>query len=343
MNKIFIAMFFLAATTTSYAQVVCFQDASGLTSDANKWMEDYQQQVKKWGVQLTFKAIDDDSKLSEDFRTGFCDMAIIRSSMSSFNRFVRTFDAVGALSNDNVANVLVTKIIPNQQLAQKMIEGKFEVAGLLPSFPSYIFVKNRQISTVDLLKGKKIALIVGDLNTKTAINRITLDFHPVSSFINNMGAQPVQTGVESPYLVENLIKNKSDAVVLYSDVYKKMKLADFLGQNGGIISMPFSYSSSKILIHTAAFPNGFGQQSRIYIAAQSETQFALINKVKSDIPSKYWIELGDIEKSKFQEIFYKARTDLLRTGFYDSVFFKLTHSITCKMEPMNYECKLINK
>ena len=72
---------------------------------------------------------------------------------------------------------------------------------------------------------------------------------------------------------------------------KPLELYKGLGTKGGIIRFPVIQITGNIIINRAAFPTGFGQKSREYIATLIDSSLKSIAKTEKDIAEKYWVDV----------------------------------------------------
>src|SRR5690554_8172526 len=73
-----------------------------------------------------------------------------------FNKFAATVEGIGAVPTHTVMRNLINTI-STPQASKLMVEGRYEVAGMLPAGPIYLFLRDRNVNTVEALSGKRIA------------------------------------------------------------------------------------------------------------------------------------------------------------------------------------------
>jgi len=181
-----------AATATfsmqaSAASKVCVFDILGAQGDVTGMMKDYVLAAKGMGGQIELKTYTDERTAAEDFKAGQCDGVMLTGLRGrQFNDFTGSLDSLGAIpSNKIMEKALAT--LANPALASKMVQGKYEVAGIAPAGAAFLFVKDRSINSVEKLAGKKIAVFDYDKSQAKMVQKIGAQ--PVSSDITNFAAK----------------------------------------------------------------------------------------------------------------------------------------------------------
>src|SRR5690606_2315380 len=126
----------------------------------------------QWGVELTLQAYTDEKIAAEDFRAGQCDSVLLTGTRArEFNKFTGTLEAIGAIPGDKELQ-MVMDTLTQPQAASLMKSGKYEVVGILPAGAIYLFLRDRNIDTVEKLQGKKIATLDYDNASLTMVRRV---------------------------------------------------------------------------------------------------------------------------------------------------------------------------
>ena len=145
------------------ANKICVFDILGAQGDAYGLMKDYALAATKMGAAVELKAYTDERTAAEDFKAGQCDGVLLTGLRGrQFNKFTGSLDSIGAIPSYAVMEKAIATLA-NPALAPRMVEGKFEVAGVAPAGAAYLFVKSRSINHVDKLAGKKIAIFDYDV------------------------------------------------------------------------------------------------------------------------------------------------------------------------------------
>ena len=95
----------MAVTSALQAkQVMCVFDLVGKNGDVFALMKDYQLAAKQWGADIDLKVGQNEGVIAEDFKAGKCDAVSITGMRGrQFNSFTGSLDAVGAITNLNLA------------------------------------------------------------------------------------------------------------------------------------------------------------------------------------------------------------------------------------------------
>jgi TRAP-type C4-dicarboxylate transport system substrate-binding protein len=203
----------------SAANKICVFDILGAQGDAYGLMKDYALAATKMGAAVELKAYTDERTAAEDFKAGQCDGVLLTGMRGrQFNKFTGSLDSIGAIPSYAVMEKAIATLA-NPALASRMIEGKYEVAGVAPAGAAYLFVKSRSINHVDKLAGKKIAIFDYDKSQAKMVQKIGAQ--PVSSDISNFGAKFNNGAV--------------DIIAAPAMAYKPLELYKGLGKDGAMI------------------------------------------------------------------------------------------------------------
>lgn len=146
-----------AATTAVQAkQVVCVFDLVGKSGDVFSLMKDYQLAAKNWGADIELRVGQNEAVIAEDFKAGKCDgISVTGMRGRQFNHFTGSLDAIGAIPDLNLA-VKVMQGLASPTFAKHMVNGRYEVAGVIPVGDAFLLVNDRSINTVAKAAGKKL-------------------------------------------------------------------------------------------------------------------------------------------------------------------------------------------
>ena len=249
--------------SASAGQKVCVYDILGNSGDVFDLAKDYALDMQKLGAQIELKAYTDERVATEDFRTGQCDGVVAMGFRTrQFNSVAASIDTLGSstilrngkidmdASYEVVRRVIQTFARP--EAAKLMVEGKYEVGGIVPMGAAYPIINDRKINSVEALAGKKIAAFDYDKAQAVMIQRI--------------GAQPVSADVSN---FSTKFNNGSvDFVAAPALAYKPLELYKGVGKKGAVVRFPILILSAQLVINPSKFPAGFGQKSREYWASQ---------------------------------------------------------------------------
>ncbi|MBQ0714529.1 MAG: hypothetical protein KBT61_05340 [Paraperlucidibaca sp.] len=304
------------------ANKICVFDILGAQGDAYGLMKDYALAATKMGAAVELKAYTDERTAAEDFKAGQCDGVLLTGLRGrQFNNFTGSLDSIGAIPSYAVMAKAISTLA-NPALASKMVEGKFEVAGVAPAGAAYLFVKSRSINHVDKLAGKKIAIFDYDKSQAKMVQKIGAQ--PVSSDISNFGAKFNNGAV--------------DIIAAPAMAYKPLELYKGLGKDGAIVRFPIIQLTFQLFIDKTKFPAGFGQASRKYWDSQYNRSISMITKAEKGVPAATWLDLPPDDKEGYVVLLRDARISLTKDGIYDAFMMKMLKKIRCSVESANAEC-----
>ncbi len=329
-----VALAILGATTQVHAgQKICVYDLLGTSGDIYNMAKDYALAMQKQGVSLDLKGYTDERVATEDFRTGQCDAVIATAFRTrQFNIVAGSIDTLGATtivrdgkidmpaSYDVVRRVIQTYSAP--QAAKLMVEGNYEVGGIVPLGAAYPVVNDRKFNTVEALAGKRIAAFDYDKAQAVMIQRI--------------GAQPVSADITN--FATKFNNGSVDMVGAPSMAYKPLELHKGIGKNGGIVRFPMLILTYQVMLNKTKFPEGFGGKSREYWSTQFDRAMQLIKQADASIPPGTWVELSSENSYKYTLMLRESRIDIAQQGLYDKRGLKVIKKIRCSVNPADPEC-----
>lgn len=305
-------------------QTICVFDIVGKSGDVYALMKDYQLAAKTWGADIELKVGTNEAVIAEDFKAGKCDgVSITGMRGRQFNKFTGSLDAIGAITDLKLA-VKVMQGLGSPVFGKSMVNGKYEVVGVIPVGDAYLLVNDRNINTVAKAAGKKIAVLDYDEAQKIMASQVGAQ--AVSSDITNFGAK--------------FNNGQVDIIGAPAAAFKPLELHKGLGTKGAIVNYPILQVTGNLIIHPDKFPAGFGQKSREWVKSQLPRAFGILGKMKADIPQKYWMEVPESDKPGYQKLMRESRINLTAKGIYDKRMMKLLWQFRCKENPKNFECGL---
>lgn len=309
---------------TQAKQTICVFDIVGKSGDVYALMKDYQLAAKTWGADIELKVGTNEAVIAEDFKAGKCDgVSITGMRGRQFNQFTGSLDAIGAITDLKLA-VKVMQGLASPAFAKAMVNGKYEVVGVIPIGDAYLLVNDRNINTVAKAAGKKIAVLDYDEAQKIMASQVGAQ--AVSSDITNFGAK--------------FNNGQVDIIGAPAAAFKPLELHKGLGTKGAIVNYPILQVTGNLIIHPEKFPAGFGQKSREWVKGQLPRAFGILGKMKADIPQKYWMEVPSADKPGYQKLMREARINLTAKGIYDKRMMKLLWQFRCREDAKNFECAL---
>jgi len=303
-NMQFSKMLLLAMglTTVSFAaqakQTVCVFDFVGKNGDVYALMKDYQLAAKNWGADIELKVNQNEAVIAEDFKAGKCDgISVSGMRGRQFNSFTGSLDAIGAIPDLKLA-VKVMQGLASPTFSKYMVNGRYEVVGVIPVGDAYLLVNDRSINTVAKAAGKKIAVLDYDEAQKIMVQQVGAQ--AVSADITNFGAK--------------FNNHQVDIIGAPAAAFKPLELQKGLGTKGAIVNYPILQVTGNIIIRPDKFPAGFGQKSREWVSGQLPRAFTILGKMKADIPQKYWMDVPPADKPGYQKLMRESRIEYVHRG-----------------------------
>lgn len=315
---------FSVTPVVAASQKICVYDPIGTQGEAFNMMKDFKLTAAKWGADLELKAYTDERVAAEDFKAGQCDGAIMTGLRGrQFNQFTGSIDSVGSLPTYKHMRTVV-ELLSSPKSASLMINGPYEVAGIVPLGAAYVFVNDRAINSIEKAAGKKIAVLEWDKSQ--------------ARMVQQLGAQPVASDITN--FAGKFNNGQVDIIAAPAVAYKPLELYKGLGTKGAVYRFPLVQITANLVIRHDKFPAGFGQKCREYIATQLDRAFDMIKKSEADIEQKFWLDISEPDKVNYTRLMREARLQLTREGVYDKRTMSLLKRVRCKHEPGAAECVL---
>ncbi|MEN9464779.1 MAG: hypothetical protein RL217_960 [Pseudomonadota bacterium] len=203
-----------------------------------------------------------------------------------------------------------------------MVEGRYEVAGIMPAGPIYLFVRDRKVDSVEKLSGKRIATFEYD--------------EPSIKLVNHIGASVVPSN--SANFSGKFNNGSVDVAYAPAVAYKPLEMYKGLANNGGVVRFNLAYLDFQMIIYKDKFPAEFGQKSRLRIAQEFDRFIEFIDRDTAEIEAKYWMELKPDNVVKYNEMLRSVRLMLRDEGVYDSRMLRIIRQLRCKETPAAAEC-----
>ena len=321
-----IGMVALALSASSVSALesknICIYDPVGSSGPMFKLMEDYKQFAVGEGIEVKLHAYTDEKIASDDFKAGQCDGVVLTGARARpFSKFASTIEAIGAVPNDKVMRNVVN-LISSPKGAKYMKNDRYEVGGVMPAGAVYLFVDDRSIDTVEEMSGKKIA---------------TLDYDaPSIKMVNHVGAAVVPSN--SANFSGKFNNGSVDIAYAPALAYKPLEMYKGLGTEGGIIRYSLAYLDFQLVLHTSSFNEEYGQKSRQFVAGMFDRLLKMIEDNTAEIDAKYWIDLPEANKQRYDAMLRAVRVELRDEGVYDGTMLRLLKGLRCKENPAAAEC-----
>jgi len=213
-------------------------------------------------------------------------------------------------------------LLSSPKAANLMVNGQYEITGIIPLGAAYSFVNDRQISTLQAAAGKRVAAFDHDKSQAELIQRVGA--RPVAVNITNFGP---------------MFNNGSvDVLVAPAIIYKPFELYKGIGTKGGVSRFPLMILTYQMVIRQAKFPKDFGQNSRDHFLANLDQAMSIARRADKDIPDKLWFDPAPAEVDQYITMMRQGRVLMANKGLYDKQGLKLIKKIRCGIEPSSAEC-----
>lgn len=314
----------LGLVTTAQAQTMCAFDLGGASGNNYALMKDYVLAAKKWNVDITLKPYSNEAAAVRDFKAGECDsLAATSFSTRAFNSYTGSINGIGAVPSNVIARNLLM-LMGNPKLADDMVQGDYEAAGVIPIGSIYLTAKDRSIDTLAKMEGKRIGV---------------LEIDPVQSrMATKVGSKPVLMTIDN---AQNKFETgQIDILPVPSMAFVPMEVYKMIGPNGAVARFPLSFMTANVILKKDAYPAGFGQKSRTWFAGQTPKLMAKVARDDAAIPAKYWLDIPNEDTVGYLRILRQMRIEFVQNKTYNPRMMSLLKRLRCQQDKTNYECKL---
>lgn len=307
---------------------ICVFDLQGKAGESYKTVEEWALAAKAWKVDMNLIPYQDEAKAQNDFDAGKCDGVSMTSMRArKYNKFAGSIDVLGAVPNNSIAKKAITYVLDplnKNRLVTEMDGDKYEVAVIVQIGLAYVFVRDRNIDTIEKGKGKKFAYLHYDQAQKMIIERLQLVGVPseISDFAKKFN------------------QNQVDVIAAPAYAYKPLEIEKGISANGAMFNFPVVNLTGDIIIRPNKFPQGFGLKSRAWATQQLNKNFTNIARLESEIPTKYKRNLSADDKRRYQQMLRDGRIELTKLGVYDRTMMSVLKRARCTVERTNFECSL---
>ncbi|MDM1249449.1 putative solute-binding protein [Acinetobacter sichuanensis] len=318
----------LSTTTANAAIDICVFDLLGKSGESFQMAQEWALAAKGWGADVNLIPKQDEAVADNDFKAGKCDGVFMTAMRArQYNKFVGSIDSLGGVPSNGIAQKAITFALDARN-AGKMVSNlggkKYEVAGIAPLGSAFIFVRDKNIDSIEKAAGKKFAVLGYDQAQKVIVQRV--------------GAQAVISDISN--FAAKFNNGQVDMIGAPAYAYKPLELNKGLGTNGAVFNFPVMQITADFLIRPEKFPAGFGQKSRDYFIKNLPKSFAMISRLESSIPAKYKVNLTADDKLKYQKMMRDGRLELTKMGVYDPAMMSVLKKARCSVDKANFECSL---
>lgn len=309
----------------------CIYDPIGAGGPINQYAKDIMLEAKRWNVDLSIKSYTDERVAAEDFKAGQCDaVAVSTLRAKQFNQFAGSFDAIGNLTDYEQMKTALKVVHTSPRLTPLLINGDYQIGGLIPLGAVYVMVRDRQINSIEKAAGKRVAVLEWDKMQAKMVQQIGAQ--PVASDITNFGTK-FNNGVV-------------DIIAAPALAFRPLELYRGMGDKGAIFDLPLTMMTGSIVFHRNKFLKEVPdldarlEKIRAFVLGYIETGFQLINRMDKTIDAKYWMKLTPADRDKYFRMMRESRLQMTREGYYDPRMMSMLKKVRCKHEPSHYECSL---
>jgi ABC-type amino acid transport substrate-binding protein len=286
---------------------LCVFDPGGANGDLYAKMKGYATTAVGWGVNFTLKPYTDESVAASDFRNKKCDAVLLTGvTGKEFNKKTYTLEAMGLFVSYEKLRTAIQVLAQDKASAQALNRsGAFETVGVYPAGAVYLYVRDRQLSSVEKLSGRSIATLGGDPAARYLVEHVgaTAKLAEVSTFAS--------------------LFNNGSVDVCYSPAtaYRPLELHRGIGSSGGVIRFPLAQLTFQLFIRAEEYPAGFAQRSREYASGQFGAMLRIIQEAEGAVKS--WIDISGPDVDKYKELLRKVRDALVDQGVYDRTIVEI--------------------
>lgn len=307
---------------------VCVFDLLGKSGESYQMAQEWALAAKGWGAEVNLIPRQDEAVADNDFKAGKCDGVFMTAMRArQYNKFAGSIDALGGAPNNAIAQRAISFALDKRNAA-KMVTNlggkKYEVAGISPLGSAFIFVRDKNINSIEKAAGKKFAVLGYDDAQKIMVQRV--------------GAQAVISDVSN--FVAKFNNGQVDMVGAPAYAYKPLEIYKGLGNHGAMFNFPVLQVTADFVIRPEQFPAGFGQKSRDWFVKNLPKAMSMINRLEGEIPAKYKMNLSAEDKTKYQKMLRDGRMDMTKRGIYDPAMMSVLKRARCSVEKTNFECSL---
>ena len=330
----------VSATLTAFAAIgfsaqaqaakidVCVFDLLGKSGESYQMAQEWALAAKGWGAEVNLIPRQDEAVADNDFKAGKCDGVFMTAMRArQYNKFAGSIDALGGAPSNAIAQRAISFALDKRNAA-KMVTNlggkKYEVAGISPLGSAFIFVRDKNINSIEKAAGKKFAVLGYDDAQKIMVQRV--------------GAQAVISDVSN--FVAKFNNGQVDMVGAPAYAYKPLEIYKGLGNHGAMFNFPVLQVTADFVIRPEQFPAGFGQKSRDWFVKNLPKAMSMINRLEGEIPAKYKMNLSAEDKTKYQKMLRDGRMDMTKRGIYDPAMMSVLKRARCSVEKTNFECSL---
>jgi len=303
-------------------KVLCVFDPSGSVGDAYQKAEEFRTAALEWGVRFEMRPYTDERTASEDFNAGVCDAVLLTGLRArQYNKFTGSIEAMGAVESYEVMR-RVLGLLAREQAAARMVSGDYETIAIFPAGAVYLFLRDRNLSNINELAGKRIS---------------TIDFDQAAvRMVDRIGASMVPADIST---FAGMFNNGSvDVCYAPATAYRPLELERGIESGGGVVRYPLSQLTLQLVARHNDLPEGFGNSARAFAYERFDSMLTVIERGDSAIADNYWIDVPAEDRQGYDTVFREVRIQLRDEGVYDGTMLTLLRRVRCQVDDTRAEC-----
>lgn len=313
--------------------LLCAWDILGKGGEVHALAQDYAAAMAREGVHFEVRTFTDERVVAEDLRAGQCAAAILTGFRARpFNQVTGSLDSLGSAvvvrdgkvdlpASYEVLRKLI-QVFASPQAASLMIDGQYEVGGIMPVGAAYPMLRERFEITPHTLAGKRVAAFDHD--------RVQ------GMLIQKMGAQAISSDVTNVGTKFN--NGLVDLIHMPAITFKPFELAKGMGTKGGVLRMPVMIPTLQLVFNRSQVPASLGAPSRVYWAGLHEGAMKVIQRAEAEVPARYWFDLPPDHVQPYVDVLRDGRLAGAKAGLYSLRTLNLMKKARCQLSPAMAEC-----
>jgi len=309
-------------------QNVCVFDLLGKSGESYKMMEEWALAAKSWQADITLIPFQDEGLVDKRLREGKCDAAYMTSMRArNYNKFAGSIDAIGGVTSNAIAQKAISYVLDKRN-KHRMVTAQngtnYEVVGIVQIGLAYLFVRDKNLNSIEKVRGTKFAILQYDAAQKI--------------MVESVGAKPIPSEITD--FVKKFNSGQVDAIAAPAYAYKPLEIGKGVGTNGAMFTFPVVNVTGDLITRSEKFPTDFGIKSREWFIQKLPQNFAMIKQLEAGVPSKIKMNFSAEDKTKYQKILRTGRLSLTTQGVYDATMMSVLKRARCTVERTNFECTL---
>lgn len=322
------AAFCCAMGTAHAGQNVCVFDLLGKSGESYKLMEEWALAAKEWQADITLIPFQDEALVDRRLREGKCDATYMTSMRArNYNKFAGSIDAIGGVTSNAIAQKAISYVLDKRN-KHRMVTAQngvnYEVVGIVQIGLAYLFVRDKNLNSIEKVRGTKFAILQYDVAQKI--------------MVESVGAQPIPSEITD--FVKKFNSGQVDAIAAPAYAYKPLEIGKGVGVKGAMFTFPVVNVTGDLVARSDKFSTDFGIKSRAWFLQQLPQNFAMIKRLEMGVPSKIKMNFSAEDKIKYQKILREGRLSLTKQGVYDATMMSVLKRARCTVERTNFECTL---